>query len=235
MDDATRFSHSDLMKASTNTALVPAPRDEAWLKRHEDFVTVANGGGIDVLFLGDSLTDWWRDPAIGRPAWDRYFAGWNAANFGISGDRTQHVLWRLRHGEADGYAPKAVVLLIGTNNTGLENDGRTPRNTAMEAVEGILAVLTELLGRFQDAKILLFALFPRGERDALNRKQVVEINHALSNSICDPRVNYVDIGDEFLASDGSIPEELMPDKLHLSAKGYQIWADAICRSAVFSQ
>ena len=123
--------------ASANTAIEPGPRDAGWLKRHEGFVAEAHQGGIDVLFLGDSITDFWRSPNPergGKAVWDREIAPLKAANFGISGDRTQHVLWRLRNGEADGYQPKVVVLMIGTNNTGLERDGTTPRNTPPEVI-----------------------------------------------------------------------------------------------------
>ena len=94
--------------------------------QHEGFVAEGQNGGIDVLFMGDSITDGWR--RSGKEIWDREYVPLNAANFGIGGDRTQHVLWRLRNGEADGYQPKAVVLMIGTNNTGFERESTTPRN-----------------------------------------------------------------------------------------------------------
>jgi len=216
-----------------NTATLAEPRDEAWRQRHVGFVKEAQAGSIDVLFLGDSITDGWRDSAQGRLVWDHNFGQWNAANFGISADRTQHVLWRLRNGEAAGYLPKAVVLLIGTNNTGLENDSRLPRNTAEEAISGILAVLEELHSCFPEARILLFALFPRNEKDSLNRRQVGEINQALAK-LDDAHISYLDIGDYFLDEEGHIREDLMPDKLHLSTKGYQYWAQAIKASEVFA-
>src|SRR5215207_11656977 len=110
--------------AAPNTAIAPEPRDPNWVKRHEGFVEIAKQGNVDVLFLGDSITDAWRrDPPGGEKVWDTHFAPLHAANFGISGDRTQHVLWRMENGELDGIKPKAIVLMIGTNNTGFERDG----------------------------------------------------------------------------------------------------------------
>src|SRR5688500_7825073 len=91
------------------------PRDAAWLKRHEAFVAEAKKGDVDLLLLGDSITEAWRGQ---KALWAERFAPLKAANFGMSGDCTQHVLWRLRNGALDGLKPKAVMLLIGTNNLG---------------------------------------------------------------------------------------------------------------------
>ena len=91
-----------------NTATNPVPRSPSWVKRHEGFVQVAQKGGIDVLFMGDSITDFWRNR--GSNVWNQFYAPRHAANFGISGDRTQHVLWRIDHGELDGIHPKVLSL-----------------------------------------------------------------------------------------------------------------------------
>jgi lysophospholipase L1-like esterase len=211
--------------AAANTAIEPVPRDEKWVARHEGFVAEAKQGGIDVLFLGDSITDGWR--SRGKQVWDREYAPLKAANFGIGGDRTEHVLWRLRHGEAEGYRPKLVVLMIGTNNTGFERDGTTPRNTPPEIVAGVAAVVQELRGRFPAAKILLLAVFPRGDKDSVNRAQVGEVNKSISKLHDGAHVHYLDIGAKFLDADGNIPKDIMPDLLHPNEKGYEIWADAI--------
>jgi lysophospholipase L1-like esterase len=216
--------------AWANTAIDPVPRDAAWVKRHEGFVAEAHQGGIDVLFLGDSITDYWRAPDPqkgGRPVWDREYAPLKAANFGISGDRTQHVLWRLRNGEAEGYQPKVIVLMIGTNNTGLERDSQVVRNTTPEIAAGVTAVVTELRTRFPAAKILFLAVFPRGQKDAPQRAQVAELNQALAKLHDGNHVFFLDIGSKFLDADGNIPADVMPDLLHPSLKGYEIWADAI--------
>jgi lysophospholipase L1-like esterase len=147
------------LPVAANTAVQPAPRDAAWLKRHEGFVAEAARGGVDVLFLGDSITDGWRRPGPngGKAVWDREIAPLRAANFGIGGDRTQHVLWRIEHGTLEGLRPKVVVLMIGTNNTGFERDSTTPRNTPAETVAGVQALLGQLRRRLPEARVLLLA------------------------------------------------------------------------------
>ena len=213
-----------------NTATEPAPKDARWMQRHEAFVAEAQRGGIDVLFLGDSITDFWRDTNPqrgGQSVWDREFAPLHAANFGISADRTQNVLWRLEHGEADGYQPKVVVLMIGTNNTGLERDGVTPRNTTPEVVEGVTAVVHELRAKLPEAKILFLAIFPRGEKNDPQRAQIAAVNRELAKLHDGKHVFWLDIGARFLDAEGNLPRNIMPDLLHPSLKGYEIWADAI--------
>lgn len=211
--------------AYANTAIEPVPRDERWVGRHEGFVAEAQKGGIDVLFLGDSITDGWR--TRGKEIWDREYAPLKAANFGIGGDRTEHVLWRLRNGEATGYKPKAVVLMIGTNNTGFERDGTTPRNTTAEIVEGVTTIVSDLRTDFPDAKILLLAVFPRAEKDSAQRAQVAAINESIAKLHDGAHIHYLDIGAKFLDAEGNIPLDIMPDLLHPNEKGYGIWADAI--------
>jgi hypothetical protein len=144
-----------------NTATVPVPRDEKWVARHKGFVELAKAGNVDVLFLGDSITDGWRKG--GLAIWEERFAPLKAVNFGIGGDRTQHVLWRIENGELDGISPKVVVLMIGTNNTGFEPDKTTRRNTEAETAEGVRAIVEHLRTKLPSAKILLLAIFPRGE------------------------------------------------------------------------
>ncbi|HRE79659.1 MAG TPA: platelet-activating factor acetylhydrolase IB subunit [Opitutaceae bacterium] len=209
---------------AANTAIEPVPRDEKWVGRHDGFVQIAKAGGVDVLFVGDSITDGWRTK--GKLLWDGHFAPLKAANFGIGGDRTQHVLWRLRNGELDGISPKVVVLMIGTNNTGFEKD-KSPRNTEKETIEGVTAVVKELRTRLPSAKILLLAVFPRGEKDSLARKQVNAVNEGIAKLHDGGAVTYLDIGQRFLYPDGTLPKEIMPDLLHPNEVGYAIWADAI--------
>ena len=211
-----------------NSAIKPEPRDPNWVKRHEGFVAEAKKGGIDVLFLGDSITDFWRTANPnrgGKNVWEREFAPLHAANFGISGDRTQHVLWRLDHGEVDGIDPKVVVLMIGTNNTGLERDKVTRRNTPEQTVEGVKAVVRELREKLPHAKILLLAIFPRGAKpDDPQRQEVNAINREIVKLADGKTIQWLDLGPKFLAADGTLPKEIMPDFLHPSEKGYEIWA-----------
>jgi lysophospholipase L1-like esterase len=207
-----------------NTATNPVPLDARWVARHEGFVAQAKQGGIDILFMGDSITDFWRNR--GSNVWNQFCAPRHAANFGISGDRTQHVLWRMDNGELDGIKPKVVVLMIGTNNTGKERNGQ-PRNTIPETIEGVQAVVKDLRARLPDSKILLLAIFPRGTLDDPQREQVALINTVIAKLDDGKMVRYLDIDPKFLEADGTLPRSIMPDLLHPNAHGYQIWADAM--------
>ena len=206
-----------IQSTMANSAIEPAESNNAF---HQRFLARAEKGNIDVLFLGDSITQYWGDPDRGLPVWEREFAPLSAANFGINGNRLQHVLWRLLNGEAVGYAPQVVVLLVGTNNT-------TPRNSTVEVVEGITAVVDELKARFPQTKILLLGIFPRDTKEHRRRLQILDINRSISKLGDNQQVFYLDIGDRFLDSGGEIPPDLMPDALHPSLKGYEIFAAAI--------
>jgi lysophospholipase L1-like esterase len=198
----------------------PKPK-MGWLERHEAFAAEARKGGIDVLFLGDSITDFWRDR--GREAWDKSIAPLKAANFGLSGDRTQHLLWRLQHGELDGVQPKLTVVMIGTNNIG-QTDPETPAS----AIAGIRAIVKEVRTRVPRTRVLLLGVFPRGETaEEPLRVQVREINAAIRNLDDGASVSYLDLGAAFLDPDGTISRDVMADFLHPTAKGYRIWAEAM--------
>ena len=147
-------------------------------------------------------------------------------NFGISGDRTEHVLWRIDHGELDGIHPKAVVLMIGTNNTGREKNGHL-RNSVPEIVQGVTAVVNDIRSKLPDSKILLLGIFPRGELDDPQRAQVALINTVIAKLADGKTVRFLDIGSNFLEMDGTLPCSVMPDLLHPNLHGYQIWADAM--------
>jgi lysophospholipase L1-like esterase len=212
-----------------NSAIIPGLYS-GLLKTHEDNLKVAKKGHIDVLFMGDSITDMWRNsgrgetidgaiPFGGKAVFEKRFGKMKVANFGISGDTTQGVLWRLQNGEGEGYQPKAVMLMIGTNNTG--------RNSPPEIAMGVASVVFELRKDFPDAKILLLAIFPRGPAGAEVRTQIDEINKIISALHDTQHVFFMDIGPKFLAADGSIPESVMSDGLHPTSKGYEIWADAV--------
>lgn len=209
-----------------NTATIPAPRDAGWVKRHEGFVeeTRAKKENVDLLFLGDSITDGWRGK--GQAVWDKFYAPRNALNLGIGGDRTQHVLWRLQNGEVDGLKPKVTILLIGINNTPNEKDG-TPRNTAPEVVEGVTAVVKEIQKRLPKTKVLLLAVFPYKQKGDPMRDKVAEINTGISKLAKKKKVTFLDINQKFIEPDGTLSMEIMPDLLHPNEKGYQIWADGM--------
>jgi lysophospholipase L1-like esterase len=204
-----------------NTAILPslAPQFQA---KHQANREVARQGDAELLFMGDSITDFWRNadgPFAGKPVLDKHFGHWKVANFGIAGDTTQGVLYRLQNGEGQGFSPRAVMLMIGTNNTA--------RNTAAEIAEGIGAVVLELQRDFPQAKILLLGVFPRGRPGDPVRATIAEINRTIAKLHDGERVHYLDIGAQFLAPDGTIPADVMSDLLHPGPKGYEIWAQAV--------
>lgn len=190
--------------------------DPNFIKRHEGFVEIAKAGGIDLLFLGDSITDGWRSQT---QTWATAFGPYKPANFGIGGDRTQHVLWRITNGELEGIMPKAVVLMIGTNNSGSDS--------AEDIAKGITKIVETILAKSPKTKVLLLAVFPRGEKPNTAREKIKKVNSIIAKLDDGKKVFYLDIGAKFVEPDETISRDIMPDFLHLSPKGYKIWADAI--------
>ena len=204
-----------------NSAIVPSLA-AGFVTKHQANLEVAKQGDANVLFMGDSITDFWRNADgnyAGKPVLDKYFGQWKVANFGIAGDTTQGVLYRLKDGEGRGFSPKAVMLMIGTNNTG--------RNSVAEIAEGIGAVVLELQQDFPNAKILLLGVFPRGRAADPVRATIADINKTIAKLHDGNRVHYLDIGKGFLDADGNIPTDVMSDGLHPTMKGYEIWAKAV--------
>ncbi|MDG1850540.1 MAG: GDSL-type esterase/lipase family protein [Gammaproteobacteria bacterium] len=204
-----------------NTAIIPAlnPRFQ---EKHEANLDVARGGNIDVLFMGDSITDWWRTesgPYAGKPVFDEYFADMKVANFGIAGDTTQGVLYRLQNGEGEGYTPRAIMLMIGTNNT--------RANLAGEIAEGVGAIVLDMQTRWPQAKILLLGIFPRSTPDNPVREKLAQINTVIARLDDGERVFYRDIGAIFLDAKGEISTDIMSDGLHPTTRGYRLWAEAV--------
>jgi lysophospholipase L1-like esterase len=211
---------------TASSATEPAPRASEgwWNQMHQSFLDRAKQGHIDLLFLGDSITQGWafhdKDGHGPSEVWDRYYGPRHAANFGIGGDRTQHVLWRIQHGEIDGIHPKVVVLMIGTNNLSA--------NTPDEIADGITAIVKTLREKLPETKILLLGIFPRDEKPATpNRERIKAVNARIAKLDDGQMVKYLDIGDQFLNDDGTLSQDIMPDFLHLTRKGYRIWADAM--------
>lgn len=192
----------------------------AFAKSHESFLAVAKKGEAKVVFLGDSITAGWA--GNGKEAFKEY-AKYDAANFGIGGDRVQHVLWRVENGEFEGIKPKAVVLMIGTNNSG------TAENSPEQIAAGIKNIIAAIHKRSPDTKVLLLAIFPRGATEANNpgRAKNKAVNEIIAKLDDGKKVHFLDIGAKFLKPDGTLEKSVMPDLLHLNAASYQIWADAI--------
>jgi lysophospholipase L1-like esterase len=194
--------------------------------RHEGFVQIAQKGDIDLLLDGDSITDWWVQGDANKAMFDKYFGSMKTANFAIAGDTTQGVLWGLKNGEGQGFQPKAIMLMIGTNNSGGSNYAGT--TTAAEIAEGIGAVVLEMRNDFPNAKILLLAVFPRGLPGDSVRDKIAEVNRIISKLDDQRHVFYMDIGAKFLDERGAfLPDTFRPDNLHPVAKGYDIWGAAV--------
>jgi len=206
------------------TLAAPKQGNEAFFKMHDAFLERGKQGGIDLLFLGDSITQGWsKAPEV----WKQFYEKYHPANFGIGGDRTEHVLWRIEKGELDGIKPKVVVLMIGTNNSGL--------HTAEQIAAADRKIVEEIRHKLPETKILLLAIFPRGPRkgtdgsldDGVKRMEKIQaVNAELAKLDDGKTVRFLNINEKFLA-DGKIPDDVMPDQLHPNAKGYQIWAEAM--------
>lgn len=219
--------HAFAAQATVQPADVPAPKmrdgqiEPRFQMKHESFLQRAKAGKIGVLFLGDSITEGWtRAPQV----WESHFGKYDPANFGIGGDRTQHVLWRMDNGELEGISPKVVVLMIGTNNMGA--------NTAEEIVKADRKIVQTLLERIPHTQVLLLGIFPRGADPkvpaiAATRDKIKAINAELAKLEGGKRLRYLDITASFLDAEGNLPADVMPDALHPNLKGYEIWAEAM--------
>jgi lysophospholipase L1-like esterase len=202
-------------------ACVPAPRANPanWMSRHEKFVAQAKGGNIDILFMGDSITDNWRSK--GSNVWNESYAPRQAANFGIGGDRTQHVLWRIENGELDGIHPKVTVLMIGTNNS--------KSDSADDIARAIGMIIDVIHSKIPETKILLLAIFPRNRQtDTPEMLETIrQVNEQIARYDNGSSVKFLDINAKFLGPDGKVHADIMADYLHPTEKGYKIWAAAM--------
>ena len=209
-------------------ALTPAQPDSEWAiswwpQRFAEKQKAVEAGGSSVVFIGDSITHNWEGP--GKAAWEKYFAGapYHALQLGFGGDRTEHLLWRIDNGEFDGYEAKAIVLAIGTNNT-----GHTPHEPPADTILGIKAVIDRLLGKQPKARVILHPVFPRGEfPDDAGRLQNAVVNREVVKLADGRRVVWCDFNSQFLLPGGRLPKSLVPDFLHPGPMGYEIWANAV--------
>jgi beta-glucosidase len=205
--------------APAHSAITPEHREGGWMQRHDAMNARVKQGDVDLIFIGDSITQGWE--GAGKEVWEKSYGKRKAVNLGISGDRTQHVLWRLDHGNIDNIKPKAAVIMIGTNNSNYED------NTVAEIAEGVTAIVQKLRKSLPGTKIMLLAIFPRGERPNPQRGKILQVNQILNKLHDGEHIWFVDFGYKFVEPDGSIPKSLMPDFLHLSPEGYELWAKAI--------
>ena len=206
-----------------NSATIPVSRltEKWWRERYQGTQRKTSTQSADLLFFGDSITQGWEGP--GKETWQKHYASRNAINLGFSGDRTEHLLWRLEKGNFDGAkAPKVAVIMIGTNNTG------HLQQSAAETAAGVGKVVAKVRERFPSTKVLLLGVFPRGAESTDPLRMLNKaINKRIEGLAQDDRVEYLNLDQHFLDEKGSISKEIMPDRLHLSSQGYEIWAEAI--------
>ena len=215
-----------------NTALVPLTqnrdwRSYDWVVRHDEILALNKLGAIqaDVVFIGDSITHFWSgEPkakrVAGKDSWEKWIAPHHPINLGYGWDRTENVLWRLRHGEVAGLNPKAYVVLIGTNNlSGINN--------VEDTVEGVAEVCREIRRQSPQSKILLLAILPRQAKPDATRQRVTDANKLLKAQAPQIADAFVDVTDKLVEADGSILKETMGDYLHPTNKGYEVMGAAI--------
>lgn len=211
--------------ASVPAAATPTPRpDKWWQDKHAAILDRVKQGGHQAVFLGDSITEGWG--GAGKGVWAERFTDVHPVNCGIGGDQTQHVLARLDDGLLDALAAKnnavsTVVLLIGTNNVS------NPKEQPEDIAAGVHAIVQRLQGKLPNARIVLMAIFPRGEKPNAQRETIAKANALIKARNAGDKLVFVDIGPKFLNAQGEIPKDLMPDALHLSEAGYRIWAEGI--------
>lgn len=206
-----------LLAPSSRAAQTTTPAEKD-APRHTGFLADIKkmNGVINLVFVGDSITDGWRGG--GKSVWQKNYAPYKALNLGISGDRTEHVLWRMKNGELDGYKARLFVIMIGTNNGG---------DSAVDVAAGIEAIVAEIKAKQPQARILLLGIFPRSEKPDGARQKNEEVNAIIAKMEDKKTLKYLDIGDKFLSADKTLGKDVMPDFLHPNLKGYEIWAKAI--------
>ncbi len=199
----------------------PAPVNAA---RQRAFIERSKDKGIGLVFLGDSITDFWLrdDGKHGKPVWDEFYAKYNAANFGVSGEHTEHTLGHIAGGILNGLRPSVVIIMIGTNNI-----GHIPDERPEWVAGGIKKIVSTVHEKCPDTKVLLLGIFPRGGKDSRHRREIAEINAIISRLDDGKKTRYLDLTPKFLDEKGEIPKSLMPDGLHPSTAGYRVWAEGM--------
>ncbi|MGI9455329.1 MAG: GDSL-type esterase/lipase family protein, partial [Aeoliella sp.] len=208
-----------------NSAAIPETKgdDRGW-KQRENLLKKRAGTNpelVKLAFIGDSITQSWEGG--GRGVWDEFYASRDAVNLGISGDRTEHVIWRLQNGGGfNKIKPQVAVVMIGTNNT-----GHSMQEPA-EVAAGVKRILEVIAQQSPDTKVVLHGIFPRG-RTPLDAQRLNNqaINQRIRRFADGESVHWLDIGDTFLETDDTLSSDIMPDALHLSEAGYRRWAEAL--------
>ena len=209
-----------------NFAIVPVPRTGSITNRQALVLQRAKDapGDYDLEFIGDSITQGWEGG--GKNVWKEYYGNRKAINFGVSGDSTQHVLWRFENGQLDGIKAKVSIVMIGTNNSNKNKDG-TDSYTDNDILEGVTAIVQQIRTRQPDTKVLLLGIFPRAKTFSPQRGRLLEINQVLAKLADGQHIFYLDFGSQYVENDGTISKSIMPDALHPNEAGYKIWAAAM--------
>ncbi|HEX7630771.1 MAG TPA: GDSL-type esterase/lipase family protein [Lacunisphaera sp.] len=191
---------------------------------HQQLLAKAKAGGISLYFMGDSITRRWgaTDYPDFLANWRQNFHGWNAGDFGWGGDTTQNMIWRVQNGELDGVNPKVLVIMAGTNNI-----GKVPGDDAKVAdiTRGIIALVNLCREKAPGAKVVLMGITPRNDGPVV--PTINRINANLARFADGQAVRYLNINDQLADAQGKLYAGMTVDQLHLTAKGYQIWADAL--------
>jgi len=209
-----------------NVATVPVARTGGITNRQALVLQRAKDapGEYDVEFIGDSITQGWE--GVGKNVWAKLGEKYKVINFGVGGDRTEHVLWRFEQGQLTGIKAKAAVVMIGTNNSNKNRDG-SDQYSELDIVEGVTAIVNQIRTRQSETKIILCAIFPRSPGFSAQRGRLCQINQALAKLDDGKNIFFLDFGAQFIEKDGTLPKSIMPDALHPNEAGYKIWAAAI--------
>ncbi len=225
-----RVPDLQVLEGKVNTAIIPIAKadNKWWMGLHARHLEEAGGKkkNTRLVFLGNSITQALEKPDNLR-IWDRFFGKYDPLLLGISGDRTENILWRIEHGELDGIHPELLVLLIGTNNTDAKHYPRV--NSGTEVGEGIARICYEVRKKLPGTKILILAIFPFGKDPANKRRAENAEASRLASQLADGQhIFFADLNDHFLYPDGTIDPSIMPDYLHPSVPGNWIWGKALC-------
>ncbi|XP_049840794.1 platelet-activating factor acetylhydrolase IB subunit alpha1 [Schistocerca gregaria] len=183
--------------------------DGRWLSMHNRFLLETKEKEPEVIFIGDSIIQ----NLVNSEMWIKDFIPLHSLNFGIGGDQTQHVLWRIKNGELDHVNPKVVVLHVGTNNLGF---------TPEEIVEGIMEIVNVIQEKQPEAYIVVLNLLPRGQHPNPLRERNTQVNKLLGQQLHGkPRCEMLISGQDLVAADGTISHHDMYDYLHLTQAGYR--------------
>jgi len=194
-----------------------------WKSRYDDKTAYLKHHQVNLLFVGDSITHFW-DAGKNQASWIKYYDNRNAYDIGISGARTETILWMLDQGMLSHISPKLVVLLIGTNNIDPRHFSRA--DSARETASGIDVIVSEIGHQLPNSKILLLGIFHRGDQPKLNSK-IDQINERIAREADGKHVFFLNIDNVFLNADSTVNQDLMYDLIHPTPQGYEVWAKAM--------